>query len=236
MENIIYELKSLSGINIVFLILSLLGIFLAIFFFINGKREKLPYYRIKSFSIVDEKISSLDNLKVEFKGSEISNLTSTQIAIFNVGELAIKKDDIALKDKLRIETNSNVQILDWKIKYVSNEINNFSVDHISNKLEIDFDYFSKNEGIIIQLFHNGKSSEELDVKGTIINAKPLTLAEGTLLKGKRGQKIIEYSNRLPKSVQWLLAFPVVIIIVVVLMENYLFGGVQTVPAKFTLNE
>lgn len=77
---------------------------------------------------------------MRYAGEQIENLTVTKIAFWNAGNDTIKGQDIDKNKPLTVH------------------------------IDIDFDYFDKNQGGIIQLFHNGKSGNDIKIYGYIISS------------------------------------------------------------------
>ena len=225
--------KDLGLLNFTFLLLAIIGIIVTIITFVRGKQEKLPFFKIKSFNIVGDNITSLENLDVKFKNKSIDNLTSTQVAIFNLGRLAIKKEDIPNRDKLRIEAKKDVQILDYKIKYVKNEINNFILSSSTNALIVEFDFFENKEGIVIQIYHNGKSSNDLELKGTIINSKKIRDADYRMSSAKLGKMLLIFMDRTPRPLI-ILMLPFVLIFIIINVFEHLIRGNYNLPKEYDL--
>jgi len=156
-------------INIAFLVLAFLGILTTIITYYWSRRKKKIVYSTKSFNLINDKVSSIDKLKIDFSGRKIFNFTSSKIRIWNSGSAAIYRSEIAPKDKLRVAFQDKSEILDVKIIMIENEINNIKIKNDSNSVDIDFDYLGAKEGFTIQLYHTGKNDTKIAVRGTIID-------------------------------------------------------------------
>ena len=152
--------------------LALLGIILAIIFFIRGRRTKEPRYTIRSTNLMRDFTSSLAALEMMYAGERISNLTATKLAFWNNGKDTINGGDIASADPLMVKVNDGYKILDSNVLYVKNAANQFSINHSDDgsHVLIQFDYLDADEGGVIQLLHTGKSSDDIEVCGTIKGA------------------------------------------------------------------
>ena len=143
--------------------IAIIGLFLAIFFYIKSKKVKLPYYAISSQNIVRDLVSRIDSLEMLYAGERIENLTATKIAFWNAGNDTIKREDIPDKAPLTINVKKGYKILNAIILHFIEKSNEFSI-HISDDkshITIDFEYLDKNEGVIIQLLHTGRSEQVL---------------------------------------------------------------------------
>lgn len=154
------------------LFLALLGIVLAIIFFIRGRRTKEPQYAIRSTNLMRDFTSRLEALEMTYAGERISNLTATKLAFWNNGKDTIDGSDIAAADPLMVKVNDGYKILDSSVLYAKNAANQFSINYSDDgsHVLIQFDYLDADEGGVIQLLHTGKSSEDIEVCGTIKGA------------------------------------------------------------------
>lgn len=154
------------------LFLALLGIILAIIFFIRGRRTKEPRYTIRSTNLMRDFTSRLEALEMTYAGKRISNLTATKLAFWNNGKDTINGSDIAAADPLMVKVNDGYKILDSSVLYAKNAANQFSINQSDDgsHVLIQFDYLDADEGGVIQLLHTGKSSDDIEVCGTIKGA------------------------------------------------------------------
>ncbi|MFA6251830.1 MAG: hypothetical protein WCX74_00260 [Candidatus Paceibacterota bacterium] len=173
----------------------------SILFAIKARRIKLPVYDTRTFNLIKGKIEKIDEIKIIYKNSNINNFSITKIALWNKGKDTISKNDIASADKLRIVPLNGTQLLDAEIIYEKNNINKFSLN-LSNKereIIINFDFFDFEEGVVLQVFHTGKSGNDISMKGTIkgfgpikrnnffpyVISKPFLFLEGIHIKYKK---------------------------------------------------
>jgi hypothetical protein len=181
MNSVIYRLSQFFAntpiLNAIFLIIALLSILLAVFFYIKSRKVRYPTYLVRNVSLVEENIGKIKDIKISYFGSNVKNLSVARVALWNKGKETINKKDVAQIDPLTISAANGNQLLGIEILYKKNISNNFSIDpiddaenpgqHLQNKLRIDFDYFDKDEGIVLQVFHSGKSSSDILIDGTV---------------------------------------------------------------------
>jgi hypothetical protein len=107
-----------------------------------------------------------------YAGERISNLTTTKLAFWNNGKDTINGSDIASADPLMVKVNDGCKILDSSVLYVKNAANQFIINQSDDRshMLIQFDYLDADEGGVIQLLHTGKSSDDIEVCGTIKGA------------------------------------------------------------------
>jgi len=91
------------------------------------------------------------------------------LLFWNSGNERIEKNDVAEKSPLRIEAKNGIKIFIASIINMTALENEFEIKINSEQNIVDcrFDYLSKNDGVTIQIIHSGRSSDELDFKGTI---------------------------------------------------------------------
>ena len=156
-------------IIIISVFLALISIILAVIFYFKCRREKSLIFYIKNYSLIKDFVQKIEGLKIEYSGKNINALTITNIAFWNNGTDTINRTDIPSNDVFSITINSNYDILDANITKVINESNNTKIILSENKkaITIDFEYLDKNEGFILQLFHNTANSENLKINGSI---------------------------------------------------------------------
>lgn len=163
-------------LSIISFVIAVMGVALAIVFYIKGKRVKLPYYAIRSANIVSDFGSWMKPLEMRYSSQLIENLTVTKMAFWNAGRDTIDHQDIARADPLTLHVKESYKILDAKILSEKTPANKFSITTSPDQssLTLEFDYIDKDEGAVIQLIHTGKSGEDIDFGGSIKGAgKPI---------------------------------------------------------------
>ncbi|MEA3281303.1 MAG: hypothetical protein U9Q68_01910 [Euryarchaeota archaeon] len=146
--------------------------FLAIFFYLKGKKEKKPTFQIRSFNLVKEFSKKVTTIGLLYSGEKVENLTITKVIFWNMGNEPIRKDDIAVADPIRIVVDNKYEIFEAEIlNDTANEANRFELVKNDNKsIIIAFDFLSHDEGVAIQIAHSGLSSEDVTLTGTIIGS------------------------------------------------------------------
>jgi len=153
------------------IILAVIGLISTYYFYKKSNKVKKPYYQIRSYNLIRDFVSNIQDLEIRYAGELIENLTVSRIAFWNAGNETIDKDDIVESDPIAIATHRDFKILKPEIIAVNDNANNFSiVRDVTSILGINFDYIDENNGIVIQIFHTGKSSEDIDVIGKIKGA------------------------------------------------------------------
>lgn len=161
-------------LNILFIILTLISIFLSIWFYIKSKKTRKPMYCIRTFILVRDMIGKIDSVNILYQGEKIENLSISKIAIWNGGKETISQSDIAKNDRFRIEIVDTASILEFKLLFENNSANGFKLTKVNNNcINVEFDYIDYNEGVIIQLYHTANSSYDLILKGSFKGSKEI---------------------------------------------------------------
>jgi hypothetical protein len=155
--------------NLLGITTGVIGVILAIVFYIKSKKIKKPFYSLSSFCLVNERFADNPDIKIKFKDESIETLTVTKVAIWNGGRDTINKSDIPLNTGIKVHTTNGITIYCADIIYNSDTANNFSLIHDNSKNEIiiDFDYFDYDQGVIIKIFHSGTSSKNINLTGKV---------------------------------------------------------------------
>jgi len=231
-------------LNLIFLLLAVFSILISIVIYFKNKKEKIPCKSIQSFPLIQNSLSEIDDVEISFKGQPIENLTLTKIAFWNYGSDTIYKNDIASVDKLRLEMDGAGRFLNAEIHYRSRKTNNASIklDRQKNLIEINFEYFDKNDGIVIYAYHSGHA-KDVHLKGTIKSVPNITNTsqiEAPIITSTLDRLIPEWLERrmrkpsLISSILEFLAFFIIVPIIIpsVLLELIFFPIKRKVPSEF----
>lgn len=168
-------------LNVLFIALTLLSIFLSFYFYYKSKKSKKPTYCLRTINLVKEKINKIETVDILYEGNKIDNLSISKFAIWNSGKETISNSDVAQNDKFRIEISSEFKILEFDLIHEQNSANGFKLLSINeNILEIQFDYFDYNEGIVIQIYHNSTDDDSLLLKGSLKGTKKIFRSDNSL--------------------------------------------------------
>lgn len=162
-------------LGIVSLIIAVLSVILMIIFYIKSKKVKLPCYTFRSNNLVKDLFSRISPLEMRYSGQQIENLTVTKIAFWNAGRDTIDKRDIVSADPLTVHVKEGYKILEPIKLYEINPSNQFSTITSEDRsyFTLQFDYVDKGEGVVIQFFHTGLSSKDVEISGRIKGAGEL---------------------------------------------------------------
>ena len=156
-------------LNLVFLVLAILSVIATVASHVLSRRRKRPCYNQESYRLVGEKATKVPRIRILYDDERIENLTLTKVAIWNDGNDAVEPTDFAPSDRLRLEIAPPAKILAVEIAYNSTAANNFRIVRAGDEetiSQIEFDYFHRNEGIVVDLFHTG-TDVSVGVRGTV---------------------------------------------------------------------
>jgi hypothetical protein len=154
---------------------SLIGVLLAIYFYLRGKRTRKLIYHVNSAKAIVVQAGQASRLKVSFDQKLIkSDITATQIAFWNRGNQSIKPNDV-LKP-IVISTENGVPILEANIRKTSREIIDIKLNEEENpggRLGISWKILERNDGGVVQLIYAGSASVGIQVEGVIEGQKEI---------------------------------------------------------------
>lgn len=230
-------------LNLAFLILALLSILVSIALYIMSKKEKSPWYTIRTFQLVEDKISKIEAIEIFYRSQKVDNLSLSKVALWNRGKGPINSEDVAPKDPIRIEIRPECKLLAAEILYKKKEANNFTItpDLQKGEVKINFDYFHKNEGLVIQIYHTGKSNHDIVLRGTIKGVSKIAQlppGQDPLIDSftKRMTSLLPLQNIKPLALGIIIAFPVSVLLLPVYFPLFvvdtLLRPVRKVPRDF----
>lgn len=172
----IFEYLNTSWVGVIItIVLSVIAILLSFIFFQKGKQKFSINHYTESTLLIDKKNTEKpDDVEIYFSKKPVDKLYKTLIYIWNSGNQTIRKNDLNTIDKFRIDIENDSEILSIKIVKTTRNVINFSLNNLINSQihEIVFDYLDPNDGVVVEIFHNG-SLNDLKLKGTIVGISDL---------------------------------------------------------------
>ncbi len=176
-------LENVTMIDLISLLLAMVGIVLAYYFYYKSNRYRAPVYAVRSINIIEDSISRINDLEIKYAGSNVKNLSIARVAFWNFGKETISSEDVASLSPVKITGSGLTSFLNVEIIYEKNSANNFMISpiidpkdsnkHLLNELKINFEYFDQNEGVVLQVFHTGKTGDEIKIEGTVKGSRPI---------------------------------------------------------------
>lgn len=186
----IYEKLGLGGV--LGLIVGLIGIFFAFYFYSITKKEKLPVYAYTETIELDATV--IPNIKILFKDKKeeavLPRVASTKIVFFNKGRESIKSADLEIyNSKLLVEVPPSYKILSIEVLNRTPKASDLDVKPVrdkngnyTNKAIINFKILEKDEGALFQIVHTGTRTTVPKISGNTEGVK-----KGVICLGKSQQ-------------------------------------------------
>jgi hypothetical protein len=164
------EIAKSPYLNIIGCALGILGITLAIVFYLRSRRIKLLSYTARSFTLLSNAVTSLSDFSASYRNNELKNLAVTKILLWNSGNELITSTDIANNDPVRIVFPLHARVLNANVTTMSSISNLVRADvnpMKQNEIIYSFDYLGVNEGCLVSILHTSESPLEVSLCGTI---------------------------------------------------------------------
>ncbi len=161
----------------------MLGVVLAIVFYVKSKKEKSPYYEVKSTTLIEGLHIRLEGLQLQYKGIPQERICVTKISLWNAGHQTIDKFDIVSNIPFGIFCPPEVKILDVQITSVSTPATACAAlawmhDNEHSFIPLQFDYLDHNDFMIVQIVHNGDEACVFKLEGKIKGVKQIEYNSG----------------------------------------------------------
>jgi hypothetical protein len=151
------------------LAVGIIGIFLAIYFYIKSKRKTQISYIVQSTQLLGRSRSVLpEEVSILYGGDLITNLINANFIFWNSGNTSIKHDDVVPGSPIVIALAQNSHPLKASLLKCSLPQNGIFLRAMSGEdTEISFTYLDPRHGFNIELLYEGEVSAPT-VSGTII--------------------------------------------------------------------
>ncbi len=151
---------------------AIVSILVAYVFYRKGQRVRKPSWDIRSENLITDYAKRLPGIEVVYLGQQVGNLTVSKVMFWNDGRETVRHEDVAEADPIRVVSKAPAAILSAEVLQVNSEPNSFSVslEPAVKAAYLHFEYIDHGEGAVIQVIHSGRSSEDVDVIGTVKGA------------------------------------------------------------------
>lgn len=166
-------------LNVVSLLLAILGIVFTIYFYFKSKKNRIPTYIVRTINLVRENVKKIDTVSILYSGEKVKNLSISKIALWNEGKETINSGDVALNNSIKIKIKDDFKFLDSEILFQKNSANDFKIQMSEDNkfISIFFDYFDFEEGLVMQVFHTGNTSDDIYIDGKIKSVNKISRRE-----------------------------------------------------------
>jgi hypothetical protein len=163
-------------LTIISIILAIISIGIAFYFYFRSQKMKLPAYALRSVNLIQNLVGKFEKIEMYYSGDRIENLTASKVAFWNEGKDTINYSDVAPANPIEIFVQEGLKILDAKIIFEKNPVNQFKVEISTDRsfTKLIFDYIDQDEGIIVQLLHTGNTKSDIGIRGSIKGVKEIS--------------------------------------------------------------
>ena len=132
---------------------------------IQEKKFKLLWYARKENVIVNG-ATKFSDLQIKYMGKEVRSLTVITVVLWNHGKKTVKKKDFAIMPAVKLKNQNEVYsygIIDSSNK--ESRANKFDIMYVESeqKINIDFDYIAKGQGVVFEILCDGTEDCELSL-------------------------------------------------------------------------
>ena len=218
------------------MLLALLGFVASVYFYLRGKRERRPVYLTRSFLLLNDNVSAIPGLTVQYHGAPVTSLSMTKVAFWNAGAELIDSADLVRSDPLRLVATGTGEILGIKTSYVRRSANCLEVKYVAGAHELHFDYLGNLDGIVLDVYH--PKTCEISIAGTVKGAKDVQVANPAATWEKKVNKIVK---KLPVpsvpfigNVVLFLYLPLLLpLILPVILTDLFWNATARAPKEYT---
>jgi hypothetical protein len=152
----------------------LIGAGVSYYFYRRGLRIKRLAYDIWSVTIISNRVASLPDLDIQYQGLRVENLSVSRLALWNDGTTAILNSDIPRTDPLRVDITQGKIIRQASIITTTERARQIDCTVSSNgqHIYVTFPFLEKEQGVVIEIIHDGTRSDDLSLGGLIIDGEP----------------------------------------------------------------
>jgi hypothetical protein len=172
MEELLKTLSEHPFVPIGGILLGIIGIVLAVIFYVKSRRVSKVRYDCTGRFLVEGLSGALDGIEVRYKGSSQERITVSRFVFWNAGTETIRSADFT-DDILRIECKQGITILDHRIVDANDETNKIETGTVASNeyggifFEVHFDYLDSNDGAVIQIVHDGDDLTRFSLAGSL---------------------------------------------------------------------
>jgi len=181
MNELLQRIAQNPLVTLLSLALGVIGIILALVFYLKSRKLKVARYEVLSRTIVEDLTAKLDGLEVRYQQVPQQRITVSRVFVWNEGTDTIDTADLTPIDPLRVEFSEGAELLDARIVFQTYPANQVRINvpalpsesKTPTNLNISFDYLDHSDGAIVQLVHTGARSHKIVVKGKIKGSEPI---------------------------------------------------------------
>jgi hypothetical protein len=182
-------LKETLGAGWIGTTLGIVGIGLAIYFYIRTKPSTRILYQTGGVRLIGEHSALPNEVSVSFREVPVRALTTSTIVVWNGGNTTIDGNSVVQSDPLRFCFGVDAQILSTEVLKTSREVVRFSLvtDADRSAVLIAFDFLDPNDGAVVKILHTGGEVHG-EARGTIKGMPQGALDAGSVIPPEKKQR------------------------------------------------
>ncbi len=185
------------------ILLGVIGIILAVVFFIGSRRVSRVRYDSIGRSLVEGLAGALEGIEVRYKGVPQERITVTRFVFWNAGTETIRVGDFT-DDPLRIVCSKDIAVLDHRIVESNEPTNKIQIRDVRKtedeaSISLTFDYLDSRDGAVVQIVHDGPKRTRFCLRGTLKGNCSIARSESPAYRMERALAPVPLLRDLAKS-------------------------------------
>lgn len=163
------DLKAFLSDPLVGTVLGIVGIGLALYTYFRAKHVSRVSYGMRETEVIGTPEAAFtDQLTVLFRGSPVPRLTTTNLKLWNSGNVTIRSDDFAAGDPLTLTAGAHGEILQVVLVRQTRPVNGaWVIQSDATTAHLGFEFIDPNDGFEIRVVHT-EHVNVMGIKGTVI--------------------------------------------------------------------
>jgi len=152
-------------LSVVFGLVGLISLVL----YLRDRKVKRASYSIRSWRLLDRRRQDLGGITLQYENEPVEDLCKTIVAFWNSGTATIEKSDIV--DPIQIKVRDGLKLLKYDMLATGSRSNGILPSRQNGTIVISLEFLDRFEGLAIQLFHTGLTSQDVKVSSRIKGAR-----------------------------------------------------------------
>ena len=159
-----------AAITIVSLVISAIGVLVAIVIYLRSRKEKRPIWYFRTRKVIGLGENESSDIQILFKGHVVPQVSVTKLGFANLGRETILNSEV--REQIRTTFYDDVEILgEPKIIRCSRPAIDLSATREGEVVNISFAFLDHKDGGVVEIAHTGDVNTIIQLDGTIIGVK-----------------------------------------------------------------
>ncbi len=147
------------------------SVIIGYWFFIRAQTWPVPRFGIETIELVGSDKKSLPNsISITSGGRQLARVSKSRVYFWNSGEGALRRQDIASTDRLRMELDATASFIEIEVRKISGT--QTMVEAVfdpakPNVCTFQFEYLNKGDGFVVDTYHDSQIAP-IELGGTFI--------------------------------------------------------------------